>query len=81
MTERKVRLDDNEKVPRLTREQAAIIGCYTGITASNFSIVHEKAEKVLGRPVWTHQFASEELNKELREKIKPEFLAIVYEGE
>jgi hypothetical protein len=62
--------------PPLTKEQAAIIGLYTGITAGPFSDVHALAEKTLGRPIWTHQFASEELCKELREKIKPEFLAI-----
>lgn len=66
-------------VPRLTKEQAAIIGAYTGITASNFSVIHEYAERKLGRPVWTHEFASKELTAELKDAAKADFLSIVYE--
>lgn len=68
-------------MPRLTREQAAVIGAYTGVTASKFSIVHEYAEKVLGRPIFTHEFASEKLMAELRQATKADFLALVYGGE
>jgi hypothetical protein len=64
---------------RLTKEQAAIIGAYTGITAGPFSDVHEYAEKLFDRPIWTHQFADEEISKKLRELAKPDFLAICYE--
>lgn len=64
---------------RLTKEQAAIIGAYTGITASSFSVVHEYAERKLGRPIWTHQFASKNLAEELKEAAREDFLAIVYE--
>lgn len=67
--------------PRLTKEQAAIIGAYTGITASNFSVIHEYAELVLGRPVWTHEFASKDLMAELKEAAKADFLSIVYSEE
>jgi len=61
---------------KLTKEQAAIIGLYTGITCSTFSYMHEKAEALLGRPVFTHEFADRELNEKLKELVKPEFLAI-----
>ncbi|WP_411033366.1 hypothetical protein [Shinella sp. BYT-45] len=64
---------------RLTKEQAAIIGAYTGITASNFSVVHEYAERKLGRPIWTHEFADEGLTAELKEASREDFLSIVYE--
>lgn len=65
---------------RLTKEQAAIIGAYTGITASSFSVVQEYAQKKLGRPLWTHEFASKELNEELKAAAKEDFLAICYQG-
>jgi hypothetical protein len=64
---------------RLTKEQAATIGAYTGVTCGNFADIHEYAEKLLGRPIWTHEFAREELADELREKSKEDFLSLCYE--
>ena len=46
-------------VPKLTREQAAIIGVFTGISCGPFSDVHKKAEELLGRPVLTHEMGNE----------------------
>ena len=65
---------------RLTKEQAAIIGAYTGFTAGPFSDVHNYIEKLMGRPVWTHEMASKELMDKVREKSKSDFLAICAEG-
>jgi hypothetical protein len=64
---------------RLTKEQAAVIGAFTGIACGPFSDIHEYVEKLLGRPVWTHQFASHELHEEIREKAREDFLALCYE--
>ena len=61
---------------RLTKEQAAVIGLYTGICCGNFSDIHELAEKVAGRPIFTHEFADKLVNDELREKVKQMFLDI-----
>lgn len=61
---------------KLTKEQAAIIGAYTGITAGPFSDIHEYIEKIMGRPVFIHELADENLCDEIREKAKPDFLAI-----
>jgi hypothetical protein len=66
---------------KLTKEQAAIIGLYTGITCGLFSDIHKLAEELLGRPIFTHEFASKILNDELKEKVKPMFLEICYEAE
>lgn len=68
----------DEKVPRLTKEQAAIIGAYTGITCGSFGDIHELAEKRLGRPIWTHQFADVRLVEELKAAVSPDFLAICH---
>ena len=75
--------DETEKgvmPPRLTKEQAAVIGAYTGFAAGNFSHIQEYAEKNLERPIFTHEFASESLVKELRKAAKDDFLSICYEG-
>ncbi len=63
-------------VPKLTKEQAAIIGAYTGITAGPFSDIHEYAEKVFGHPVWTHEFADKGMADKLSAAAKADFLAI-----
>ena len=65
-------------INRLTKEQAAIIGAYTGFAASGFSVVQEYAERKLGRPIFTHEFASERLADELRDAAKDDFLSICY---
>lgn len=61
----------------LTREQAAIIGVYTGYLAGPFSDLHEYIEKVMGRPVFTHEMASKDLAEQIREASKADFLSIV----
>lgn len=61
---------------RLTREQAAIIGAFTGIACGPFPDIHEYAERKLGRPIWTHQFASQKLSEQLREAAREDFLAL-----
>jgi hypothetical protein len=60
----------------LTREQAAIVGLFTGTLAGPFSDVHKLAEDLAGHPIWTHEFVSRELMDDLKEKCKPLFLSI-----
>lgn len=62
------------QVPKLTKNQAAIIGLYTGFTCGPFSDLHEKAEAALGHAIWTHEFASKELMAELKGLVKPEYV-------
>ncbi len=69
-----------QSAPRLTKEQAAIIGAFTGISCGPFGDIHEYAERVLGRPVWTHQFADPAVWAELKAAVKPDFLALCYES-
>lgn len=62
---------------QLTKEQAVIISAYTGILAGNFDDFHAYAEHLLGRPIWTHEFANKELANLIKEKSQKDFLAIV----
>ena len=61
---------------KLTKEQAAIIGLYTGITAGPFSDVIKLAEDLLGRPIYTHEFANEALCNTLKDAVQPRFIEI-----
>lgn len=66
----------------MTDKEKAIVMAYTGIamlTGDKFSVFHEYIENLLGRPVWTHEMASEELWKEIKEKSKPDFLELCKE--
>jgi hypothetical protein len=61
---------------RLTREQAAIIGAYTGISAGPFGDIQKYADEKLNTVTFTHQFASETFWKMLKEASKEDFISI-----
>ena len=62
----------------MTHDEAVLISAYTGfLLTKNFSDVHELCEKVLGRSIFTHEFAIEETLKEIREKCKPMILEMI----
>lgn len=61
---------------RLTKEQAAIIGAFTGILSGPFCDLQEYAEKKFGRPVWTHEFAGEKFSAKLKELAHEDFCNI-----
>ena len=61
---------------KLTKEQAAIIGAYTGVLCGKFASMHSYIENKLGRPVWTHQLADKKVTEEIAEKTKADFLSI-----
>ena len=45
----------------MTLHEKVVLSAYTGILMCDFSEVHKYIEKLLGRPVWTHELASEAL--------------------
>jgi hypothetical protein len=61
---------------RLTKEQAAIIGAYTGIICGNFGDIQLYADKILSRPTWTHEFANKDFVEELKTVAKEDFIAL-----
>jgi D-serine deaminase-like pyridoxal phosphate-dependent protein len=69
-------MTNSTKPPKLTRDQAAIIGAFTGITCGPFSDIHDYAERKLGRLIWTHQIASKELMAELKNAARDDFIAL-----
>ena len=63
-------------VPRLTLEQSAIIGAFTGVLCGPFSALHRYAEQLLGTPIWTHQFADPLVAAELKAAAREDFYGI-----
>jgi hypothetical protein len=65
---------------RLTKRQAAIIGAFTGIGCGPFEDIHEYIDSFPQfKGIMTHHFANRAVWKDIKEAVKPDFLAIVYE--
>ena len=60
----------------MTKKEAAIVSAYTGILIGDFESLHEYVEDILGRPVWTHEMASDKTANEIKKKSKPDFMKI-----
>ena len=60
----------------MTKKEAAIISAYTGILLGEFSDMHEYIEQILGRPVFTHQLANEDINNEIKNKSRDDFMSL-----
>ena len=62
----------------MKRNEAVLVSADTGfLLTEDFSDVHKFCEELLGRPIWTHEFASDTLQKEIREKCKPMIVKMV----
>lgn len=62
----------------LTKEQAIILTAITGIMVTkNFSDFHEAVESKLGRPIWTHEFASKEMTAEIKDAFWGDFMEMM----
>lgn len=56
----------------MTHNEAIILSAYTGfLLVEDFSDVHKFCEDLLGRPIFTSEFADDLVLKEIREKCKP----------
>lgn len=65
----------------MTDREKAIVMAYTGVamlTGEKFGIFHKYVEDIMGRPIWTHEFAI--LAEEIKERAKPDFLKICEES-
>jgi hypothetical protein len=70
-----------DNVPRLTREQAAILALFTGITCGPFDDVQRLGDELMGYPTFTHQYGNEEFVDDLKNRVREKFLAICYDKE
>jgi len=60
----------------MTKQEAAIVSAYTGYLIGEFGPMHEYIEKIIGRPVFTHELGSSEMSDRIREAAKPDFVGI-----
>ena len=64
----------------MTRREAAIVTAYTGFLIGEFVDFHEYAERVMGRQIYTHEFAKDYICEELKNKSRNDFISIIVEG-
>lgn len=64
-----------QAVPKLSREQGAILSAYTGVNCCEFEDLRAYAEKLMGRPVREREVA--ELAGEIKKRSTSDFFRIV----
>lgn len=60
----------------MTKQEAVIVSAYTGFLIGDFGDVRAYAEKKMGRPLFTHEFADKELANKLQQLSKEDFCSI-----
>lgn len=60
----------------LSREDAAIVGAYTGVLCGPFEDLHAYIERKMGRPVFTHELGDPETRKKIAVVALDDFLSI-----
>ena len=65
----------------MTKQECAIVMAHTGVCMlqeNDFNIFHKYVEKILGRPVWIHEFPAFE--HEIKEKSTEDFIRLCEEA-
>ena len=60
----------------MTKREAAIVSAYTGFLCGGFGGLHEYVEEIMGRPVWTHEMGNKDFADEIKQKARPDFIAL-----
>lgn len=66
----------------MTDREKAIVEAYTGtcmLVGDKRNIFYKYVNKIMGRPIYTHEFAYENIQKELKEKSKDDFIKLCKE--
>ena len=65
----------------MTLHEKVVLTAYTGVLMvagpNELKEVYKYIEKLVGRPILTHELGSETLWTEIKEKAKPDFLKII----
>ena len=63
----------------MTDREKAIVMAYTGIcmlAGDKFQIFHKYVEDIMGRPVYTHEMGTKVVDDLIKEKARPDFIAL-----
>lgn len=62
---------------KLTEEQCVVLTAFTGVMMVEWPAFQVYAEKILGRPIFTHEFGSYEVLAQIREAARDDFMALL----
>ena len=66
----------------MKKSEAILLSAYSGfMLTKDFSDVHKFCEELLGRPIFTHEFAFDGTLAQIREKCKPMINKLIEESE
>ena len=65
----------------MTNKEKLIVSAYTGILMVEWSEFHQFIEKLLGRPILTHEFDNEEVIEEILANVKDDFMKLCEEDD
>lgn len=60
----------------MTKQEKLIVSAYTGVLMTDMSSLQEYIEQKLGRPVWTHELALEDVFNEIKAAVKEDFIKL-----
>lgn len=63
----------------MTKDEAAIVSAYTGYLIGRFSDMHAYVERIMERPVFTHEMGSKSIMDEIRARAQPDFVSMTVE--
>lgn len=62
----------------MTKEEAILLSAYTGfLLVPDFSDVHKFCEDTLGRPILTHEFRDQDVQKEIQDKLRSQIMELI----
>ena len=62
----------------MKKQEAILVSAFTGfLLTKDFADVHKFCEDLLGRPIWTQEFASRTVQEEIKEKCGPLILEMI----
>lgn len=60
----------------MTKREGAIITAFTGKLVCGFPAFHEYVEEIMGRPVFTHEFADKDIAREIEDRSRQDFMKL-----
>lgn len=62
----------------MEKQEAILVSAFTGfLLTKDFADVHKFCEDLLGRPIWTPEFASRTVQEEIKEKCRPLIIEMI----
>lgn len=67
----------------MTKQECAIVMAYTGysmLQGDDIAIFHKYVEEKMGKPLWTHEYASPEMMFKISRACKDDFIKLCREA-